>query len=60
MQVSALTYLFTDLKDSTPLYESVGERECLFSRRQHFDILTRSFGTICTIVKTIAMQLWLA
>ena len=54
LTVSDMTYLFTDLKDSTPLYESVGDVNAYFLVRQHFDILNKiireRYGTI---VKTI-------
>jgi len=54
LTVSDITYLFTDLKDSTPLYGSVGDVNAYFLVRQHFDILNkiiRERGG--TIVKTI-------
>ncbi|MBR1272928.1 adenylate/guanylate cyclase domain-containing protein [Bradyrhizobium sp. AUGA SZCCT0222] len=41
LAVSDITYLFTDLKDSTPLYESVGDVNAYFLVRQHFDILNK-------------------
>ena len=39
--VSDITYLFTDLKESTPLYDSVGDLNAFFLVRQHFEILNR-------------------
>jgi len=54
LAVSDITYLFTDLKDSTPLYESVGDVNAYFLVRQHFDILNRIIRKRSgTIVKTI-------
>ncbi|WP_201837396.1 adenylate/guanylate cyclase domain-containing protein [Microvirga zambiensis] len=54
LTVSDMTYLFTDLKDSTPLYESVGDVNAYFLVRQHFDILNRIIRSRSgTIVKTI-------
>jgi len=54
LTVSDMTYLFTDLKDSTPLYESVGDVNAYFLVRQHFDILTTIIRERAgTIVKTI-------
>jgi len=54
LTVSDMTYLFTDLKDSTPLYESVGDVNAYFLVRQHFDILNRIIRERAgTIVKTI-------
>lgn len=54
LAVSEITYLFTDLKDSTPLYESVGDVNAYFLVRQHFDILNTIIRARCgTIVKTI-------
>jgi class 3 adenylate cyclase len=41
LTVSDMTYLFTDLKDSTPLYDSVGDVNAYFLVRQHFDILDK-------------------
>ena len=52
--VSDITYLFTDLKESTPLYDSVGDLNAFFLVRQHFEILNRVVrGCSGTIVKTI-------
>ena len=54
LAVSDMTYLFTDLKDSTPLYESVGDVNAYFLVRQHFDILSKIIRERSgTIVKTI-------
>ena len=54
LAVSDITYLFTDLKDSTPLYESVGDVNAYFLVRQHFDILNKIIRERSgTIVKTI-------
>ena len=54
LAVSNITYLFTDLKDSTPLYESVGDVNAFFLVRQHFDILNKIIRERSgTIVKTI-------
>ena len=54
LTVSDVTYLFTDLKDSTPLYESVGDVNAYFLVRQHFDILNKIIRDRSgTIVKTI-------
>jgi class 3 adenylate cyclase len=54
LTVSDITYLFTDLKESTPLYESVGDVNAYFLVRQHFDILDRIIRERAgTIVKTI-------
>jgi len=54
LRVSDITYLFTDLKDSTPLYEKVGDVNAYFLVRQHFDILNRVIQKRAgTIVKTI-------
>jgi class 3 adenylate cyclase len=49
-----MTYLFTDLKQSTPLYESVGDVNAYFLVRQHFDILNKVIRERSgTIIKTI-------
>ena len=52
--VNDLTYLFTDLKGSTQLYDTVGDGNAYFLVRQHFDalgkVVTARSGTI---VKTI-------
>ncbi len=54
LPVNDMTYLFTDLKGSTPLYDAVGDVNAYFMVRQHFEILStavRAHGGI--IVKTI-------
>src|SRR5712672_1317864 len=54
LKVSDVTYLFTDLKQSTPLYESIGDMNAYFLVRQHFEILNRIIGERSgTIIKTI-------
>ncbi|MET4296861.1 class 3 adenylate cyclase [Bradyrhizobium sp. LB8.2] len=54
LAVSDITYLFTDLKDSTSLYESIGDVNAYFLVRQHFDILNKIIRKRSgTIVKTI-------
>jgi class 3 adenylate cyclase len=54
LTVSDITYLFTDLKDSTPLYDSVGDVNAYFLVRQHFDILDKVIRKRSgTIIKTI-------
>jgi len=54
LTVSDITYLFTDLKESTPLYERVGDVNAYFLVRQHFDILNKVIRRRSgTIVKTI-------
>ena len=54
LTVSDMTYLFTDLKDSTPLYDSVGDVNAYFLVRQHFDILDKVIRQRSgAIVKTI-------
>ena len=54
LTVNDLTYLFTDLKGSTQLYDTVGDGNAYFLVRQHFDTLNRvvqAHGGV--IVKTI-------
>src|SRR3954468_6282123 len=41
LQVSDMTFLFTDLKHSTPLYEAAGDVNAYFLVRQHFEILNK-------------------
>src|SRR4029078_12712437 len=41
IKVSDMTFLFTDLKQSTPLYESVADVNAYFLVRQHFEILNK-------------------
>jgi class 3 adenylate cyclase len=54
LTVSDMTYLFTDLTQSTALYESVGDVNAYFLVRQHFVILDRIIRERSgTIVKTI-------
>jgi class 3 adenylate cyclase len=54
LTVSDMTYLFTDLKQSTPLYESVGDANAYFLVRQHFEILNKIIRDRSgTIIKTI-------
>ena len=52
--VRDMTFLFTDLKGSTELYERVGDLDAFFLVRQHFETLTRSIAVHRgSIVKTI-------
>ena len=44
LQVSDMTFLFTDLKQSTPLYEAAGDVNAYFLVRQHFEILHKIFS----------------
>jgi class 3 adenylate cyclase len=54
LNVSDMTYLFSDLMQSTALYESVGDVNAYFLVRQHFVILSRIIRERSgTIVKTI-------
>src|SRR4051794_33584170 len=54
LTISNMTYLFTDLKNSTPLYDSVGDVNAYFLVRQHFDILDKVIRERSgIIVKTI-------
>src|SRR5206468_12514078 len=54
LKVSHMTFLFTDLKQSTPLYESVGDVNAYFLVRQHFEILNKIIRERSgTIIKTI-------
>ena len=54
LTVSDMTYLFTDLKQSTPLYESVGDVNAYFLVRQHFEILNKIIRERSgSIIKTI-------
>jgi class 3 adenylate cyclase len=54
IRVSDITYLFTDLKESTPLYDSIGDVNAYFMVRQHFEILNEAIRKRSgTIVKTI-------
>jgi class 3 adenylate cyclase len=52
--VNDLTYLFTDLKGSTQLYDTVGDGNAYFLVRQHFDTLNKVVKARSgVIVKTI-------
>ena len=54
LTVADQTYLFTDLKGSTPLYNSVGDVKAYFMVRQHFEILNKIVSARSgIIVKTI-------
>ena len=54
-----MTYLFTDLKESTPLYESVGDVNAYLLVRRHFDILSEIVrerdGTIVKMIGDAVM-----
>jgi class 3 adenylate cyclase len=52
--VQDITFLFTDLKGSTAMYEQVGDAKAYFLVRQHFDTLNRVIAQNCgAVVKTI-------
>src|SRR5262249_39804383 len=52
--VKDITFLFTDLKSSTALYERVGDAKAYYLVRQHFDTLNRVIAQNCgAVVKTI-------
>ena len=54
LRVDDMTYLFTDLKGSTPLYDTVGDVNAYFLVRQHFEILNKIVrARTGAIVKTI-------
>jgi class 3 adenylate cyclase len=54
LAVNDLTYLFTDLKGSTQLYDTVGDGNAYFLVRQHFDTLNKVVKDHAgVIVKTI-------
>ena len=54
LPVADMTYLFTDLKGSTPLYDTVGDLNAYFLVRQHFEILNKIVNARSgIIVKTI-------
>jgi class 3 adenylate cyclase len=54
LPVADMTYLFTDLKGSTPLYDTVGDVNAYFLVRQHFEILNKVVRARSgIIVKTI-------
>jgi len=40
LSIKDITFLFTDLKGSTAMYEQVGDTQAYFLVRQHFDTLT--------------------
>jgi class 3 adenylate cyclase len=52
--VRDLTFLFTDLKGSTEMYETIGDPKAYYLVRQHFETLTRAVtDNSGAIVKTI-------
>ncbi|MBZ0290103.1 MAG: adenylate/guanylate cyclase domain-containing protein, partial [Anaerolineae bacterium] len=52
--VQDITFLFTDLKGSTAMYDQVGDAKAYFLVRQHFDTLNRVIAQNCgAVVKTI-------
>jgi class 3 adenylate cyclase len=54
ISVKDITFLFTDLKGSTALYDQVGDTKAYFLVRQHFDTLARVIAqNHGAIVKTI-------
>jgi class 3 adenylate cyclase len=54
LKITSLTFLFTDLKGSTPLYERVGDLAAFDLVRQHFHVLHQIVaGESGAIVKTI-------
>jgi class 3 adenylate cyclase len=54
LKITSLTFLFTDLKGSTPLYERVGDLAAFDLVRQHFHVLHEIVATESgAIVKTI-------
>lgn len=54
VKVSNLTFLFTDLKDSTPMYERMGDASAFALVRDHFSLLEDCIkGENGAIVKTI-------
>lgn len=54
LTVSEMSYLFTDLKDSTRLYDDTGDMNAYFTVREHFEILNRVVAARSgVIVKTI-------
>ncbi|MBM4263918.1 MAG: adenylate/guanylate cyclase domain-containing protein [Deltaproteobacteria bacterium] len=54
LPVADMTYLFTDLKGSTSLYDTVGDLNAYFLVRQHFEILNKVVSARSgIIVKTI-------
>jgi class 3 adenylate cyclase len=53
LKITSLTFLFTDLKGSTALYERVGDLAAYDLVRQHFHVCTRSWRRGGAVVKTI-------
>ncbi len=54
LKITSLTFLFTDLKGSTELYEQVGDLVAFDLVRAHFRLLTEIVGTEAgAVVKTI-------
>src|SRR4051812_1457291 len=54
LKITSLTFLFTDLKGSTELYEQVGDLVAYDLVRAHFRVLTEIVGTEAgAVVKTI-------
>ncbi len=52
--VENLTFMFTDLKDSTPMYEEMGDAQAFALVRDHFDLLTTEIRNHNgAVVKTI-------
>src|SRR5215813_5954864 len=54
MGVKNITFLFTDLKGSTALYDRIGDTNAYYLVRQHFDTLAKVIAKHSgAIVKTI-------
>ncbi len=54
IEVKDLTYLFTDLKGSTAMYDRIGDAKAYYLVRQHFETLTQVIASKSgAIVKTI-------
>jgi class 3 adenylate cyclase len=54
LAIQDITFLFTDLKGSTAMYDEIGDPKAYFLVRQHFDTLGRVIGEHAgAIVKTI-------
>lgn len=54
LAIKDITFLFTDLKSSTSMYEQIGDAKAYFLVHQHFDTLSRVIrGRNGAIVKTI-------
>jgi class 3 adenylate cyclase len=54
LSIKDITFLFTDLKGSTAMYEQIGDAKAYFLVRQHFDALSRVIrDRNGAIVKTI-------